>query len=145
MAVATTLLGALTAQFNTSGTLSGLVPSGLWVAPVPEQSAGGPALPYVALIHQGEKPTYTFERQYIEEGNVTLACIAVGVAGAEAIATAVKAAFDQVVLPIAGSAQGVSCRRVDYRVEAELGTRGPDGDQVYRAAVSYFTRVVNTY
>src|SRR4051812_17130945 len=108
MPVATTLCGALTAQFDATGALTTLVPSGLWVAPVPEQSAGGPALPYVALQHMGEVPEFTMERAYVETGKVAFACLAVGLEAAEAVATALKAAFDWCSLPIFG-AGSVSC------------------------------------
>jgi hypothetical protein len=138
--MATTLLGAIVEKFSADFDLTASVPSGIWVSQVPE----GKALPFVALIHGGEVPDWTFEREYVEEGSVQFLCYAQGCAAAEAIATLVKTAFDWGTLTITG-AVSIQLERTNYQVSSTELARSPTGEIVYEAMVEYRTIVRKTY
>jgi hypothetical protein len=142
MATPTTLLGSLTARFEADATLASLVPSGVWVSQVPE----GTPLPFVVILHGGEVPEWYTERDYVEQGTVQFLCYAKGCAAAEAVATAVKDAFDWQPLTITGhNAASIEVRRTNYTVSATDMHRAADGEIVYEAAVEYQTLIRKTY
>jgi hypothetical protein len=137
---APTLLGAIVNQFNASGALMAAVPSGIWVSQVPETLP----LPFVVLIHGGEVPDWTFERDYLEDGQVQFLCYALGCAAAENIATLLKTAFDWQSLMIT-NATSIQVERTNYLVSATDLFRAPSGEIVYEAMVEFHTRVKKTY
>jgi uncharacterized protein DUF3168 len=138
--VATTLLGAIVERFTADFDLNAAVPSGIWVSQIPE----GKTLPFVCLIHGGEVPDWTFEREYVEEGRVQFLCYAKGCAAAEAIATLIKTAFDWQTVTITGAAS-IKVERVNYQVSSTELFRAPDGEIVYEALVEYIFWVRKTY
>jgi hypothetical protein len=140
MPTPTTLLGGLVAHFQGDTALTAAATGGIWVSQVPE----GVQLPFVCLLHGGEVPDWTFERDYVEDGEVQFLCYALGCAAAENIATLLKAAFDWTNLTIT-NAISIQVERTNYQVSVTDLFRSPSGEIVYEAAVSYHTRLKKTY
>jgi Protein of unknown function (DUF3168) len=140
MATPTTLLGALVAHFQADASLTAAVSGGIWVSQIPE----GVQLPFVCLLHGGEVPDWTFERDYVEDGQVQFVAYALGCANAESIATLIKAAFDWTDLTIA-NAISIQVERTNYQVSVTDLFRAPSGEIVYQAATDYHTRIKKVY
>jgi hypothetical protein len=138
--MAATLLGAYVELFQASAALTAAATGGIWVGQIPETIV----LPFVCLVHGGEVPNWTFERDYVEDGQVQFLCYALTCEAAESLATLVKAAFDWQQLTIA-NALSIQVERVNYLVQPEDQFRSPSGEIVYRAMVEYHSRVRKQY
>lgn len=147
MATPTTVLGALVNIWEGTPALTGLFPSqtvngaslpALWVGQIPEAFAP----PFACIIHNGEKPDWTFEQTYAETTDVSFVFFTEGLAALEAATLAVKAAFDWVQLspPLVG-VNTVRVERIRYQVSSDQ--RAADVNLVFRGQIDYQIEVMN--
>lgn len=149
MAVATTLLGALSQLLDASPVGTALrAAGGVWVGGVPEDK---PTLPFLAVLNHSEKPFLEGAPAVIEEdGYFELAVYQIGLQQAEALAGLVKALLDptpstapggRVELAIDGAALA-KVWRLDYCVRL-APWKAQDGRYVYEVLMpcaSFVTR-----
>ncbi len=141
MAEGATMTGAIVATFDAdvgSGSLTALVPAGLWVGEVPPTITD---FPFAALEHAGEPTTWTSERPYWQDGKFKFHCIAHPLADAETLASRVMAVFDDdpddgpAVSLTVGTVQYFN--RTNYWVGVMKDMSTPSGKPVYFATVEY--------
>ncbi len=109
---------------------------GLWLGEIPENLNP----PVIGFVHGGERPEYTFEREYTDSGTFTFTIFAVTVAETERLALLVMAAFDAFVksprqMDFTGG-KVTSWEKTSYTISAEP-TRSETAKQVGRADFQY--------
>lgn len=139
--MALTTLGALVALIDSKTATLGITDSGgLWVAQIPENET---TLPFVAVLHQGEKPEWTFERAYTETTTVEIHALAVGLLAAETLALALKGILDWTTALNVTNAAVIRCHRTDYRVDL-APFRDASGRLVFDATTTYEIEIRRT-
>lgn len=91
LTAALTIAGAVVKRWDTEGTTDFAASGGMWLAEIPQNKP----LPFLVLLHGGERTEDTTEDDYEEMGTLSLKVFAVPVATAEALAIHVKRVFDQ--------------------------------------------------
>jgi len=130
------ILGACVNQFQSDTVITALVPGGLWLDEVPEDTSLLQQGPFGVLIHLGQVPEPTFELPETDTDTVQFIFFAVGAAAAEAIATQMKTTFNkEVQLNLTGT-NFVSMRRTRFQLGAEE-IRTANNEKVWHALLEY--------
>lgn len=130
--MASTLLGGIFDLFTSDAALSGLVPDSPFLDEVPDTRD----VPFVVIANHSEAPgRFDYEGGFEEFSAFDFIAYQIGLEDAEAIGTAIKNAFDEADLPVAG-ALDLRTRRLDYRVRL-IPTRNENARRIYEVSIPY--------